>query len=154
MLTRRLMAVTLTVSLLLIGCGDTPDPMQGAPPPPPSIGGSWSYVATNVSGSGISCSTPAAAQITLSQSGSTFTGTYSDLYIRCQSGSESAEDGPFHGQVVSGSINGSDASFNFDTSDISHTGSLSGNAMSGTTTWRFDFGTQVVTLTGDWSASR
>jgi hypothetical protein len=152
--TKRLVAVTLTAFLVLVGCGDRPDPMEGAPPPPANIGGSWSYMASNVSGSGVSCSTPTPAQLTLSQVGSTFTGSYSNLYIRCQSGTESAEDGPFQGQIVSGSINGGNTSFNFDTSDISHTGSLSGNSMSGTTTWRFDLGTQVVTLTGNWSASR
>ena len=60
------------------------------------------------------------------------------------------------GSVVNGSVSGNTVNFDLDTQDFHHTGTLSGNSMSGTATWTFDLGAPVgeVTLSGNWSASK
>ena len=71
-------AVRRILLLLLIpvflACGDDGGDIAG--PSIPSVAGSWTYDASSLSGSGISCSV-FGTSLVLTQSGGTFTGSYS-----------------------------------------------------------------------------
>jgi hypothetical protein len=58
--------------------------------------------------------------------------------------------------VINGSLSGTSLSFDLDTPDFHHEGSVSGASMSGTAEWTMDFGIPVgvVTLTGTWAAAK
>ncbi len=61
------------------------------------------------------------APMTVSQSGSTFTGSYGPGELTCRAGSETA-GGMVQGVVVNGTISGDAVTFDFDTQDAHHTG--------------------------------
>jgi hypothetical protein len=136
-------------TLLLAGCGgDSTGPSDA------NVAGTWTLSASNMSGQGVSCNlgnTP----LTISQSGGTFTGSYGPGTLTCVAGTESASV-PVHGTVVNGTVNLSAVQFDLDTQDLHHTGTVSGNSMSGTAQWSFDFGGDigVMTLNGNWAAAR
>ncbi len=137
---------------VFLACGDDGGDTTG--PSIPSVAGSWTYNATNLSGSGVSCSV-SGTSLALAQSGGTFAGSYSGGTISC-SGPGGTESNPAgSGTVANGSVTYAGAvSFDFDTQDWQNTGTLSGNSMSGTATVRIDLGapTGVITLSGNFSA--
>jgi hypothetical protein len=94
--------------------------------------------------------------LTLQQAGSTFTGSYTGGTVTCTGPGGTFSDDVGAGIVANGSIAGSNVSFDFDSSDHRHTGTLSGNSISGTVTIRLDLGSPlgVVTLTGNFAAVR
>jgi hypothetical protein len=110
--------------------------------------------ASNMAGQGVSCSI-LNAPVTLSQSSATFTGNYGPATLSCVAGGQSAS-ATVQGAIVSGSVDGNSVEFDLDTQDFHHTGSVSGNSMSGTARWNINLGGSVgqVTLNGNWSAAR
>jgi hypothetical protein len=140
----------LILAIVADACGgdDSTGPSQA------NVGGAWTLSATNLSGQGVSCNlgnTP----VTLSQSGSTFTGSYGPGTITCIAGGQSASVGT-QGTIVNGVVSGNGVQFDLDTQDFHHIGTISGNSMSGTARWSFDLGggIGVVTRNGNWAAAR
>lgn len=149
---RRLLLLPLIPVFLACG-GDNGDIMG---PSIPSVAGSWTYSATNLSSSGVSCSV-SGTSLVFTQSGGTFTGSYSGGTISCSGGGATVSSPVGSGIVVNGSVTTAGAvSFDFDTQDWRNSGTLSGNSISGTVTIRLDLGapTGVVTLSGNFSAGR
>ena len=140
---RRILLLTLIP--VFLACDSTPD-----------VAGSWGYSATNLSGSGVSCSVTGTSMV-ITQSESTFTGTYTGGTFSCSGPGGTLSSTIGSGTVVNGSVTDEGVvSFDLDTQDWRNTGSLSGNSISGTVTVRFDLGTPigVVTLSGNFSAAR
>jgi hypothetical protein len=119
-----------------------------------NVGGTWNISVSNMSGQGASCSTTSPVRATIRQTGSTFTGTYSGGIITCLTPTESFSSALGSGAVTNGEITGNTISFDLDSPDFHHDGTVSGNSMSGSAEWTYDFGLPlgVVTLTGSWSA--
>ncbi len=128
------------------------------PPAPPTATGSWTYAATNltgaISGVVVSCNF-SNVPVTLSQAGTTFSGSTSGGSFICIVGTESTS-GVFGDRiVVNGTISGQSVAFDFDSADWHHAGILAGNSMSGTTTVALNLGQfGTVVLSGNWSATR
>lgn len=139
-----------TALTLLAACGgDATGPTQA------NVGGVWSLSLTNLSGSGISCST-SGTTMTLSQTGTTFSGSYGGGSITCFGSGESFSSPFGSGSVVNGVVSGYNVSFDLDSPDFALTGTESGASMSGTCTLRADLGAPygVITLSGNWGAAR
>jgi hypothetical protein len=134
--------------LVLAGCSSSTSPND-------SVNGSWSYQASNLAGDGVSCSVTGAT-LTLSQTGSTFSGAYSNAKITCQVGGQQAVLGTFSGNVVNGVVSGDSVSFDFDTNAFTNTGTISGATMSGNASATENVGGAIgkVTLSGQWSATQ
>jgi hypothetical protein len=147
---RRLCMIAL---LGVLACGDD----DGSGPSTTEISGSWSATLTNMSGDGVLCNSTTPTLLTLTQTGTTFTGSYSGGSLTC-SGPGGATTLPIGtGAVVNGAITGSAVSFDLDTPDFHHEGTVSGTtSMSGDATWTIDFGPPngVVTLDGTWQATK
>ena len=96
-----------------------------------------------------------ATPLTLTQSGTTFSGSYGPGTLTCVAGAQSVS-GAIQGIVVNGTVDGNAVTFDLDTQDFHHTGSVSGSSMSGTARWTFDLGGSigVVVLNGNWSAAK
>ena len=154
-------AVWRTLLLLLIpvflACGGDDDGAGGMMGPSiPSIAGSWTYNASNLSGSGVSCGV-SGTSLAFTQSAGTFTGTYTGGTLSCTGPGGTVTGSVGSATVANGSVTTAGAvSFDFDTQDWRNTGTLSGNSISGTATVRLDFGspTGVITLSGNFSAAR
>ena len=135
------------LALGLAACGG--DKSTG--PSDANIGGSWQITFTNMSGSGVSCNSNA-FPLQITQSGATFTGSYGVGSFTC-AGPGGSISVNVQGVVANGTVDINAIAFDMDTQDFHHTGSVSGNSMSGTARWRFDVGGgQVITLNGNWSA--
>ncbi len=141
-------ALALCAALVACGGGDSTGPSNA------SVAGSWTLSHSNMSGSGVSCSL-SPAPMTLSQSGTTFSGSYGPATVSCTAGSQS-ESVQIQGIIVNGTIDGNAIAFDLDTQDFHQTGSVSGSSMSGTARWTFDLGgsTGIVVLNGNWAAAK
>ena len=118
------------------------------------VGGTWTFNASNMSGSGVSCNL-LSASLVITQSGATFSGTYGPGTLSCVAGGQS-QSATINGTIVNGTVDGSAVAFDLDTQDFHHTGTASGASMSGTARWTFDLGGSVgvVMLNGNWSAAK
>lgn len=145
----RSLALTILALAALTGCGgDSTGPSDA------SVAGAWTLTLSNLSGQGVSCnlsSTP----LTITQSGTTFSGSYGPGAFRCSAGSESTS-GQIQGIVVNGTIDGNAVAFDMDTQDFHQAGSVAGTSMSGTARWTFDLGGSIgiVVLNGNWAAAK
>lgn len=159
---RSIRLTTLLTALLVAfaACGD--DDGNGGPTGPsgPSdaqVGGSWTYNASNMtgtlSGTTVSCSIGGRA-MNLNQTGSTFTGSTVGGTLTCTGGGQTLSEPLGSGVVVNGSVNGSEVSFDFGTSDWRHQGTVSGSSMNGTVTISIQLDDQLVILNGNWAAAR
>lgn len=131
------------------GCGKSTGPKA-------SITGTWSLSATNLVGGALSCDVSGAV-LDLTQSHSTFTGTYSNVILNCTANGTSLSEGPYSGPVVDGQISKSSVSFDLKNSMTQLTGTPSDDdSMAGTVVLTTDFGSPygVVTLNGSWAAER
>jgi hypothetical protein len=147
---------TMTLGLLAIlafGCGgsDSTGPNSTA-----NVAGTWTASLSNMSGSGVSCSSTSATTLTLTQSNTTFSGGYSGGELTCSGPGGTFSSFVGNGTILNGQVNGNSVSFDLDTPDFHHTGTVSGNSISGSATWLIDFGapTGEVTLSGSWGAAR
>ena len=143
------MTAALAFAAIVAACGDTTGPKSV------SLTGSWAYSASNLSGSGLSCGVSGTI-VSITQTGSTFTGAYSGGTINCSGLGGTASEAIGSGTVVNGSVNGNAISFDFDTQDFHNVGQASGNSISGTATLKLDFGapTGVVNLVGQFAAAK
>lgn len=141
-----------SIALLgVLACGDD----NGAGPGSVNVTGTWSASLTNLSGSGVSCSSTTPTQLTLDQTGTTFSGSYNGGELFCSGPGGTGPVPVGSGSVVNGTVSGSNLSFDLDTPDFHHTGTVSGSSMSGTAQWTMDVGLPLgmVTLTGNWEAA-
>lgn len=157
----RIRAVPISCSVLLVlaACsGDSSSPTGPAGSSLAQVGGSWTYAASNMTGTlsgGVSVSCRFSnVPLTLNQTGDTFTGSTTGGQFSCSAGGIS-DGGTFGGRiVVNGEVDENDIEFDFDGPDWHHTGSISGNSMSGQATAIFELGSGAVVLRGSWSAAR
>jgi hypothetical protein len=136
----------------ILACGDN----NGSGPGSTDITGSWSASLSDLSGSSVNCSSTSPTLLTLTQTGETFSGSYSggELFCTAPGGTGPVPVGT--GSVVNGTLSGTSLSFDLDTPDFHHEGVVSGTSMSGTAQWTLDFGIPVgeVTLNGTWEATK
>jgi hypothetical protein len=148
------MRPVISAFLALIGlaaCGkDSSDPSQSAPP---NIAGNWTYTTSNLTGSGLTCSS-SGTTMTITQQDATFTGTYSGGMLTCSAVGGSASQPITGGTVVNGSLSSTTVAFDMDTPDWHNSGTISGTMMSGTTRIVATSGTTTFTLNGSFTASR
>lgn len=157
---RSIRFATLLAAMLVAfaGCGDDDGDGPTGPSGPTNadVGGSWTYNASNMtgtlSGSTVSCSIGGTA-MTLNQTGTTFTGSTSGGTLTCSGGGQTVSEPLGSGTVVNGSVDGDEVSFDFDTSDWRHQGTVSGSSMNGTVTITLQLDDQVVILNGNWAAA-
>lgn len=142
--TLRIVPLAFVVSF---GCSDSTGPKTAA------VAGVWAYSATNVQGSGATCNSTGTV-LTLTQSGATFSGSYAGGTLTCTTPLGPVQQQIPTGVVANGTISGSSVSFNFDTSDWSNTGSISGTTMTGTLVVRVVFGATSAVLTGGFTATK
>ena len=141
----------LVALLLVLGCGSDSTGPGGV-----NLAGTWTASLSNMSGSGVSCSSSSPTTLTLSQQGDSFTGAYSGGELTCNGPGGTASEFVGSGTILNGQLNGNNVSMDLDTPDFHLTGSVSGASMSGTARWEIDFGqpTGVVVLNGNWGAAR
>lgn len=135
------------IAVFVIGCSDDPSGPQVA-----QIAGTWTYNASNIVGGGISCNISGVTLI-LTQSASTFSGTTTGGHFSCSAPGVPTQSTNLGNDVIAnGTINGNAVVFDIATSDIHHTGSISGNSISGVVVFRLESGNSTTTLTGQFSA--
>jgi hypothetical protein len=145
----RMKRVFLLGVLVAAGCGDDPSTPGGV-----NLGGSWTATLSDMSGSGVSCSSAGPTTLTINEQNGTFTGSYSGGEMTCSSpvGQVSVPVGT--GSILNGTLDGSAVAMDLDTPDFHLTGTISGVNMSGTALRVVDVGPQTVTLNGNWAATR
>jgi hypothetical protein len=148
---RALMAGLLVIGLAgVAGCGGG----DGGPTGPSnsSIAGTWHLSLSNVSGSGETCSA-VSITLVLQGSGSSFSGTY-DGVLACGPTGGQAQGSRVQGSIVNGTRSGSQVAFDMDNSDLHHTGTISGDQMSGTANYHLNLTGGLLILSGSWTATR
>jgi hypothetical protein len=136
---------TLFALLCMLGCGG--DDNTG---PSANLAGTWSMSLSDMNGGNYSCYTSTPIQLTLTQTGTTFTGSQSGGVTTCAAPGGPIVDGMIPGPVVNGTLSGSNLSFDFDGPAFHHTGTVNGTSMSGTASWTYQG--PPFTLNGNWSA--
>ena len=139
--------LSFVVALLLAaGCG------SDSTAPRADLAGSWTYSATNLSVSGVTCSITGVS-LTLVTTGNTFTGTVAPGGVLICAGPAGADTASLGGDVVAnGTVNGNAVAFDIGTQDFHNAGTLSGNSMSGNVTVHSVDNGISITLTGNFSA--
>ncbi len=149
----------LAIAVLLVACGG--DGGESLGPAPPDLNGSWAFNWTNMNGTivglgSFSCNITG-VNATLTQVDNTFSGQINgDWSMTCIAGGQTETMTASGGAISNGVISGYRVSFSMATDDASQTGTISGNSMSGQSTWRVDFGAPygVVVVRGNWGAVR
>jgi len=144
---KRTLGVFSAALFLSLGCSDSTGPKLAA------VAGVWAYSTTNVQGSGANCSSTGTI-LTLTQSGATFSGTYAGGTLTCTTPLGPVVQQIPTGVVANGTVSESAVSFNFDTSDWTNTGSISGNTMTGTLVVHVTFSGVSAVLTGSFTATK
>ena len=130
----------------LAACGDSTSPG-------PNLGGSWLYSVSNLTSGSVTCSS-SGTTLSITQSGATFSGSYSGGTLTCLTPSGSSSGLIGTGAVVSGSLSGNAVSFDLDTGDWHNSGSISGGSMSGSVTVRLTISGTTFVLSGNFGAAR
>jgi hypothetical protein len=143
---------TLILLALATACGGDGTGPSG----PPSVAGNWQY-SLNVSNAPLATSCSSSGMLTVTQSGSQFSGNASGLTSCSGPGGQFTEQTA--GPIGGGQISGSNVSFQFPLFEAgcTATGTFTGtppNAMSGQASCTVAVSGQTVTLTGTWQASR
>jgi hypothetical protein len=153
-----LLAVTVALA-----CGDD-DPTG---PSQADVGGVWRITFSNMSNSGISCSSNT-SDMSLTMSGVTFSGTYGPINLSCTNGTGTFQK-TLQGAIVNGTVANTAVSFDLDSPNFHQTGTASACLpgecavpspnpaiyMSGTAQWTMDLGGgQTAALNGSWSATK
>lgn len=126
----------------------------GGPSEPLNIAGTWSFEAHDMTAPGATGSCAMTGQMVFEQDGAVVSGEYTIDRITCTGPGGGTYEGPITGPIVSGEVDGNQVHFHFDTEDLDQHGTVSGNRMTGTCTWRGEIDGGHVTLTGKWSAAR
>jgi hypothetical protein len=140
----------LAILATLLACGD-----ESTQPSTGSLSGTWALSLSNMSGTGISCSSKSTASLFISQQGATLSGSYTGGELTCVGAAGTASEFIGSGTILNGEVNGNSVSIDLNTPDFHLTGTIDTvGSMSGTAVWRTDFGQamEVVTLNGDWRA--
>jgi hypothetical protein len=133
----RRLAIACLALALLSACGGSDGPTA---PRTADLSGTWRVAFTNLSGSGITCST-SGIDYTISQNGGTFTGTSNSAWIlSCTDGVTSLSDTAVGAVISNGHVSGTTIDFDLATSSAHQSGTVSGNSMTGTSTWTLDLG--------------
>jgi hypothetical protein len=141
-------ALVTTLMAVVAGCGGE------STAPGANVSGQWSYEASNISGSGVTCNI-SGMTLTLNQSGSTFSGTANaGGTLSCSNGVSTFTDPLGSDVVANGQISGNSVQFDIGTSDIHNSGTLSGNSISGIVTLRVVSNGTTVILTGNFASVR
>jgi hypothetical protein len=136
---------------LMAACGDD----DGSGPGSIDVTGTWSASVSNMSGSGVSCTSSSPTQLALAQTGATFSGSYDGGAVDCSGPGGTLSSPLGSGSVTNGQLNGNAVSFDLGTPDLHHTGTASATSMSGTAVWRVEYGTLgTLTLNGNWVAAK
>jgi hypothetical protein len=107
---------------------------------------------TNLTGGGLSCNS-SGTTLTITQSGTTFSGSYAGGAITCFDGSQTYIGDFGEGTLVTGSLSGQSIAYDFDTSAWHNSGAIEGTSMSGAVTMRIiDPSGRTVVLRGTWAA--
>jgi hypothetical protein len=148
---RYLLSAVLAVAAAACGGDDGTGPTGSL-----NVDGTWSASVSNLSGGGASCHTSTPVQVTIRQTGSTFTGSYSGGILTCLTPTESFSSALGSGNVTNGQLAGTTVTFDLGSPDFHHSGTVNGTSMSGTAAWNYDFGPPLddVMLAGSWSATR
>ncbi|HSB55288.1 MAG TPA: hypothetical protein VLD58_13080 [Gemmatimonadales bacterium] len=146
-------SLLLLATLTAVACGGDGGT---SPTGPANVAGTWSFEAHGLTtaGSDVKCGITGSLQ--MAQEGTLVSGSYIIDRITCTSpaGTE-VLPGPWGGSIVNGTVEGNTVHFHFDTDDVDQHGTVSGNRISGTCTWRYEVdGGGYLTLTGNWSATR
>lgn len=126
--------------------------------PKVNVGGTWKYEAQNLTEGGTVTCTVTDMTLSLTQTSSTFAGTYSGANADCTfTSTHLAFPLSSSGTIVDGRINGDQVSFDMGDHLWSQTGSISGNSMSGNATITINsgidtLGSSVITVRGQWAA--
>lgn len=132
--------------LVLAACGgDATGPNASS-----DVSGQWTYNATNLSTTGITCNI-SNVTVTLTQSGSSFTGTANGGTISCTAAGETDTGDLGTAPIANGQVTGSAVQFDIGTSDLHNAGTRNGNSITGKLTARVDVETTTVVLTGNFS---
>jgi hypothetical protein len=138
--------LVIAALLALTACGgDSTGPNTNA-----NVTGQWTYNATNLSGSGVSCNI-ANVTITLIQAGSTFTGSTTGGTVSCTAGGQTESDNLGTAPIANGKVDGTSVQFDIGNAELHNAGTRNGNTISGTLTANLDDGDITVTLTGSFS---
>lgn len=147
---RAFVAGLLVVGMVGVeGCGGSD---ATGPSPSASITGTWHMSLSNLTANGVTCS---ASDITLElqANGSGFSGTYHGI-MACGPTGGQASGSSIAGTIAHGSRNGSQVSFDFDTSELHHTGTINGDSMSGSANYQLNFTSGLTIVSGSWTATR
>lgn len=136
--------------LLLVSCGDD-NPTNGDTA---NVEGVWTASLSDMTGSGVSCSSTIPTTLAITQDGTDFSGTYSGGELTCTEPGGTSSIPVEPGEIVNGRVNGEEVDFDLDTPDFHLTGIADGDAIFGRAHWTVDDGTGAMTLSGDWSATR
>jgi hypothetical protein len=137
-------------AVLLTACGDSTGVLIGSSS---DLSGSWKYTATNLTSGDVTCGF-SNVNISLTQSGATFSGTTAGGTITCSSAGQTFVDGLGGDIVANGTIAGNSVQFDIGTPDLHHTGTMSGSSISGTLTVRVAVTNGTVTMVGPFSMVR
>ncbi|HEY7878521.1 MAG TPA: hypothetical protein VIC55_09870 [Gemmatimonadaceae bacterium] len=147
--TRALALAGLCVGLAACG-GDSTAPKSA------QVDGTWvasfTSIVGDVDGVHVACSSIAPTQLSISQSGSAFSGTYDGGTLSCTTEGNSASLDFGSGSIVNGTIAGQNVAFDLDSPQEHLTGVVSGTSAAG----RIAIADTAngVALSGTWSASR
>lgn len=135
------------VVLVLVACGGD------SSGPGTNLTGNWLYSVSNLTTGGLRCSS-SGTTLSITQSGSTFSGSYSGGTMTCTSASGASSFLIGTGTIISGSLSGNSVSFDLDSSDCHNVGTLTGSSISGTVTVLLTVDATNYTLTGNFGAAR
>ena len=141
------LAGLLAVTLAGCGGGDSTGPKI-------NLSGTWAYSASNLSAGGSLTCNVSGVGVSITQSGSTFSGSYNGGSISCADASGTYGGTIGSGTVVNGSVSGNNVSFDLDTNDWHDTGSVNGSSMSGTVVIHLVVNGSSVIVSGSWGAAR
>jgi hypothetical protein len=136
----------LAITFLAACGGDTSGPGN-------NVTGSWLYSVSNLTSGSLTCSS-SGTTLSITQSSSSFSGSYAGGTLTCLTPSGSSSVAIGGGAVVSGSISGSNVSFDLDTGDWHNTGTINGGSMSGTVTVQLVISGTTYVLSGNFGAAR
>lgn len=146
---RELLLVVAAATTL--GCGDGNG--GSGPTPPADIAGTWAFETHDLTAPGATGVCGFTGSLYLDQNGASVTGDYVIDRITCTGPNGGTYEGPFHGTIVSATLSGNTVHFHFDDEAYDQHGTVSGDRMSGTCTWRLQIN-GYATMTGAWSATR
>ena len=137
------------LAALAAGCGG-----GDSTGPKTNLSGNWIYSASNLSAGGSLTCNVSGVGVSITQSGSTFSGSYNGGTISCTDPSGTYGGAIGSGTVVNGALSGNSVSFDLDTSDWHDTGSVNGSSMSGTVVIHLVVNGSAVIVSGSWGAAR